>query len=99
MGYVDSNMKNQIDYSSMSPYIEILGQPDKEYFDFIDDTRRRIAINRCLGFIWDYSPSLWDDYTSIDDYFDYVAESVKHNPDILQAISKRASKIRSRLGR
>ena len=85
--------------NTLTVYTEILGQPDTEHFNFIRGERDRLRINRQLGFIWDYTPTLWDKFISIDEYFEYVAQKLQINPGYRRVISTRAANIRNILGR
>ncbi len=90
-------MKESIE--SLSVYTELLGQPDEEYFWFIENEDKRKSINRQLGFIWDYSPGLWDKFTSIDEYFRFVADKIQTDRGYRRTITYRAKRIREILGR
>ena len=90
-------MKENIE--SLSVYTELLGQPDEEYFGFIENEDKRRNINRQLGFIWDYSPGLWDKFTSIGEYFRFVADKIQSDRRYRRTITYRAKRIREILGR
>ncbi len=82
----------------LTPWTEILGQPDGEYFMDMSEGRRA-QLRRQLGLIWDYTPSLWDEYMSIDDYFETMEHKLSIDPGYRRTLSVRAMHIREILGR
>jgi hypothetical protein len=85
------------DESSVYANTAFLGGSDKEYFEFLGE--RKTATNRALGFIWDYTPSLWDKYHSIDEYFETQSRKIRDEPEYLDSVFRRARRIRDILGR
>jgi hypothetical protein len=86
------------DIEGLTPWIEILGQPDGEFFRDLPD-HKRAQLRRQLGLIWDYTPSLWDEYMSIDDYFETIEHKLSVDPDYRRKITERARNIKSILGK
>lgn len=82
------------DIEGLTPWIEILGQPDGEFFRDLDlPENKRAQLRRQLGLIWDYTPSLWDEYMSIDDYFETIEHRISVDPDYRRKITERARSI------
>ena len=75
-----------------------LGQPDEEYFDFIEDDTERTRLNKSLGYIWDYTPRLWNKYMSIDNFFRSISEKVRFDKNIKRKIWARSKRIKEILG-
>lgn len=80
------------DIEGLTPWIEILGQPDGEFFRDLPENKRA-QLRRQLGLIWDYTPSLWDEYMSIDDYFETIEHRLSVDPDYRRKITERARNI------
>jgi len=86
------------DIEGLAPLIEIRGPPDGEFFRDLPD-HKRAQLRRQLGLIWDYTPSLWDEYMSIDDYFETIEHKLSVDPDYRRKITERARNIKSILGK
>jgi len=82
----------------LTPWTELLGQPDGEYFQDMPEGKRS-RLRRQLGFIWDYTPTLWDEYMNIDDYFETIQHRLSVEPGYRRTITERARNIQSILGR
>ncbi len=81
----------------INPNTQVLGQPDGEYFSWMPEGRRA-QLRKQLGLIWDYTPSLWDEYMNIDDYFEVIEHRLSNDPEYRRKISIQAMHIRDILG-